>query len=551
MRTSFGPLARFGWPGMAGAVALAFYLLTISPSIGVLHDTVDSAELVVVASKLGVAHPPGSALWMPLGWAALEWLPFVPEPALRTNLLSAVLMAAAVTTLALATARWRPETPPWAAALAGLLGGLAPLVWAEAIVTEVLALQALLATLALLLVVDASAGRRWAAFALVLGLLSWNHPTGLALAVPLVVGALTLALGLAALAPGGFGTALAQTATSCPSPQVLSAGYCVDLPEAAVGGGPVVTAPSPGGATTTTTLPGGGTQQTTTLAGGGTQTVTVQPSTGTTTTVISTPTGTVTTVAAPNQPAVTTIQVANPGQTSTVAAPTLAMFISLPPNTLTAGEAIVAVQQAVDAFAAANGVDPSSVVVVLSDAVERVDFADERASVKLIRTFDLQVKKADGTAGQLAKPALFTWEFTPAELASAGGNTANMLMIGYNPTTKGWTAAKQVSKTSTSVTFEVPHFSTWAFAVRNVGVVVPPAPPTAAPVVPAGPVAPGQAAPTTATGAAPALTPRPANTGTGIPAEQSMSLVLPMIAAAVLGTGILGGVALRTARRRS
>ena len=119
-------LARWGWPGFSGAIAFAFYLLTISPTIATLHGVVDSAELVVVASKLGVAHPPGSAIWMPLGWAALEWLAFIPEPALRTNLLSAALMGAAVVALAVATQRWRPGTPGWVAALAGLLGGLAP-----------------------------------------------------------------------------------------------------------------------------------------------------------------------------------------------------------------------------------------------------------------------------------------------------------------------------------------------------------------------------------------------------------------------------------------
>ena len=193
MRNSFASrstLPRLALPLAAGMIAFALYLITISPSIGVLHDNIDSAELVVVASKLGIAHPPGSALWMPLGWATLQLLTFVPEPALRTNLLSAALMAAAVTTLAVATQRWRPETPPWVAALAGLLGGLAPLVWAQAIVTEVLALQAFLGALALVLAIDAAAGRRWTAFAVVLGLLSWNHPTGLALAVPLAVAAL-------------------------------------------------------------------------------------------------------------------------------------------------------------------------------------------------------------------------------------------------------------------------------------------------------------------------------------------------------------------------
>ena len=130
-------ITRIAWPALAGAIAFACYVWTISPNIGVLHDAVDGAELIVVASRFGIAHPPGSAIWMPLGWLALHALPFVSEPALRTNLLSAALMACAVATLAVATQRWRPGTPGWTGALAGLLGGLAPLVWAQAIVTEV------------------------------------------------------------------------------------------------------------------------------------------------------------------------------------------------------------------------------------------------------------------------------------------------------------------------------------------------------------------------------------------------------------------------------
>ncbi|MEI6136058.1 MAG: DUF2723 domain-containing protein [Chloroflexota bacterium] len=178
-----------------------------------LHDAIDGAELVVVASRLGIAHPPGSAIWLPLGWAALHALPFIAEPALRTNLLSAAMMAGAVAALAVAARRWRPETPACIAGLAGLLDGLAPLVWAQAIVTEVLALQALLGALALVLVIDAAAGRRWTAFALVLGLLAWNHPTGLALAAPLGVAALVRArpaprawprIAAAFLAPGVY-----------------------------------------------------------------------------------------------------------------------------------------------------------------------------------------------------------------------------------------------------------------------------------------------------------------------------------------------------------
>lgn len=176
-----------------GLFLLLLYWWTVAPSISALHDNVDSAELVTVASVTGIAHPPGSAIWVPLGRAALELLGFIEEPALRTNLLSVVCMALAGALIAVAARRWMPGTPAWACALAGLLAGLAPIPWAQALVTEVLALQALLTALALVLAVEAARGRTWVPFALTLGLLAWNHPTGLAVALPLGIACLALA----------------------------------------------------------------------------------------------------------------------------------------------------------------------------------------------------------------------------------------------------------------------------------------------------------------------------------------------------------------------
>lgn len=181
-------------PLVTSLVLFALYWWTLAPSISELHDNLDSAELVTIASVTGVAHPPGSAIWLPLGRGALEAFVFLDEPAARTNLLSAICMAVAGGVLALATVRWRPETPPWAAALAGILAGVAPITWAQGIVTEVLALQALLTALAIWLAPSAAEGKRWPAFALVLGLAAWNHPTGLALTVPLALACASRAL---------------------------------------------------------------------------------------------------------------------------------------------------------------------------------------------------------------------------------------------------------------------------------------------------------------------------------------------------------------------
>ena len=186
---------------------ITLYWWTMAPSISSLHDNVDGAELLAVAHVMGVAHPPGSAVWMPLGRAALEVFTFLDEPAARTNLASVLCMAAAGALIAVAARRWRPDTPAWACLLAGILAGTAPIPWAQGLVTEVLALQALLTALALVLAVDAARGERWPAFALVLGLMAWNHPTGLAVAVPFAVACLLQdrpARGDALLAAGIF-----------------------------------------------------------------------------------------------------------------------------------------------------------------------------------------------------------------------------------------------------------------------------------------------------------------------------------------------------------
>jgi len=347
----------------------------------------------------------------------------------------------------------------------------------------------------------------------------------------LAVGAVTLALALAALAPGGFGTALAQTA----------------------GGGDESSSSSPPpGTTTTSTDPTTGTTTTTTTSTDGTKTTETTKTDGTkstetakpngeTTTVVTIPNqGTVTVVQAPGQPAQVTVAPANPNTDTTMQVDVLGAQLSVPGGTLSADETISIVEQSFN-LAIVLGVTR-----VESGAPQGLqNFANEPGSIRPVRVFEMTVKKASGATGQIAKPIRMTWDFKPEDLAAAGGDFANLLMIGQNAATGKWSPVPQVAKTATSVTFEVPHFSLWAFAVRTPGVTPPPPP--------AGSV--GTPAATAGTGAAPAagtgLVPRPANTGTGIPAEQSSSMLLPMLAAAALGLGLAGGVALRTVRRRA
>src|SRR5262249_32742133 len=181
---------------LTALVALIAYIVTLDPSL----PTGDSGELITAARVWGVAHPPGDPLYTMLGHVSM-WLPF-GSPALRMNLLSAVLDAAAVGVvfvlvyrLVEVTARDRSPggqawTPFAAAAVGSLLLAFSTVFWSYSVVAEVFALNNLFAALLLLLAFEWS--RRpdhpkllWV-FALLLGLALTNQQT-LSCLVPAVL----------------------------------------------------------------------------------------------------------------------------------------------------------------------------------------------------------------------------------------------------------------------------------------------------------------------------------------------------------------------------
>lgn len=126
---------------LAGSLAFIVYLSTIAPDITWSNFSSDGGELITASMTLGIAHPPGYPTYIFLG-KLFSLLP-VGTIALRYNLFSAVSLSVAA---AFCTATAFEILPAgkavWAAALAsGLAFALSPLVWSQAVVAEVYALN--------------------------------------------------------------------------------------------------------------------------------------------------------------------------------------------------------------------------------------------------------------------------------------------------------------------------------------------------------------------------------------------------------------------------
>ncbi len=163
----------------------ALYLRTLAPGLTWANDGSDGGDLITAAATGGVPHPTGYPLYLLLA-RLFQWLP-VGSLAFRTNLLSAVAVvfaAALVYTLVQDMSAVSTDKHPWLVAfVAGCAFGLAPLIWSQAVISEVYGLQAFLAALILYLYakptpVSSSARKRLDCLrGLTLGLAMGNHVT--------------------------------------------------------------------------------------------------------------------------------------------------------------------------------------------------------------------------------------------------------------------------------------------------------------------------------------------------------------------------------------
>lgn len=167
---------------------LGVYLSTLAPGLTWANDGSDGGDLITAAYTGGVAHPTGYPLYLLLA----RLFQFIPLGSLayRTNLLSALATTLTAALICKIVTRALDEQDAKHARLAGLIAGfafgLAPLVWSQAVITEVNALQALLVSLILYLnSFQSPEGKRSdRTRGLVMGLAICNHVTALFL-VPL------------------------------------------------------------------------------------------------------------------------------------------------------------------------------------------------------------------------------------------------------------------------------------------------------------------------------------------------------------------------------
>jgi len=149
------------------------YLLTMPSSLTWAHYGADGGDLIRAVAKGSLPHPPGFPMYLLLGnlFIRLPW----GNPAWRMNLLSVVTAASGTGLAVLALAKILDQPSPLVLAISGLSLGLAPLLWSQALITEVYALCAFWSAL-LLLAVTVRDVSPWGG-GLIVGLGLGVHPT--------------------------------------------------------------------------------------------------------------------------------------------------------------------------------------------------------------------------------------------------------------------------------------------------------------------------------------------------------------------------------------
>ncbi len=156
-----------------GVLALGVYGATLAPGLTWANDGADGGELAAAAYTLGIAHSPGYPTFLLLAHLFTR-LP-IGEAATRTNLFSALCAAG---TAALAAWSLLRMGVGWSSAAgAGLMLAFSPLLWSQATITEVHALNGFFTALLLALAVGSFGQRHAGRLAFVVGVV-WGLSLG-------------------------------------------------------------------------------------------------------------------------------------------------------------------------------------------------------------------------------------------------------------------------------------------------------------------------------------------------------------------------------------
>jgi hypothetical protein len=133
-------------PAILAVSLLAVYILTMAPGLTWANDGSDGGDLIAAASTGGVAHPTGYPFYLMIA-RGFQFIP-IGSLAYRTNLLSAIAICSAAVLVYLLV---KHEHSQMAGLAAGFAFGVAPVVWSQAVITEVYGLHAFFAALLLYL----------------------------------------------------------------------------------------------------------------------------------------------------------------------------------------------------------------------------------------------------------------------------------------------------------------------------------------------------------------------------------------------------------------
>ncbi|MEW6403008.1 MAG: DUF2723 domain-containing protein [Chloroflexota bacterium] len=177
---------RYLSPACLAVLLMSFYLKTLAPGLTWANGGSDGGDLITAVTTNGIAHPTGYPTYLLLA-ELFEILPFATL-AYRLNLFSAIASAATAIIIHRAVTRSSSgevhQASKWFAGLvAGLAYGLAPMIWSQAVITEVYALHGFFTALILYLYSYEFSSLPRPAVAilrgLVLGLAAGNHITTL------------------------------------------------------------------------------------------------------------------------------------------------------------------------------------------------------------------------------------------------------------------------------------------------------------------------------------------------------------------------------------